>query len=30
MPDASSLTQGRFPQFESEEALTKHYYVGAG
>ena len=30
MPDASSLTQGRYPQFESEEALTRHYYVGAG
>jgi membrane associated rhomboid family serine protease len=30
MPDASSLTQGRYPQFESEEALTQHYYVGAG
>ncbi len=29
MPDASSLSQGRFPQFESEEAHTKHYYVGA-
>jgi len=30
MPDATSLTQGRYPQFESEEALTQHYYVGAG
>jgi membrane associated rhomboid family serine protease len=29
MPDASSLAQGRYPQFESEEALTKHFYVGA-
>jgi membrane associated rhomboid family serine protease len=27
MPDASSLTQGRYPQFESEEALTQHYYA---
>lgn len=30
MPDASSLAQGRYPQFESEEALTQHYYVGEG
>lgn len=30
MPDATSLAQGRYPQFESEEALTQHYYVGAG
>lgn len=28
MPDASSLTQGRYPQFKSEEALTQHYYAG--
>ncbi|MBN1207442.1 MAG: rhomboid family intramembrane serine protease [Myxococcaceae bacterium] len=27
MPDASSLAQGRYPQFASEEALTQHYYA---
>lgn len=28
MPDASSLTQGRYPQFQNEEALTRHFYAG--
>jgi membrane associated rhomboid family serine protease len=28
MPDAASLAQGRYPQFENEEALTRHYYTG--